>query len=205
MGGKDVRCRRRFSGRCTLCPVCNSLQERDVAAEVGEDNPPSPLAPPDPPEIDAEVAGNFSNRRGGCRRKGVRRRQNAGQHEGAIFDGMLRHSNRRVRRTDQRPGRSNGNFRLLDLFTLMAHDRFGCTPLVQRDDKLADLDQVPFLHVNFCYRPGGRRRDRCHRLVAFQLEHRLVFVDFVANVYEDARNGSGISAFSKSWEFDFHA
>ena len=60
--------------------------------------------------------------------------------------------------------------------------------VVNREDRLADLDLVAGLDLDFLDPPGHRRRHLDGRLVGFELDDRLVFLDHVAGLDEHAQH-----------------
>src|SRR6185503_14505682 len=85
---------------------------------------------------------------------------------------------------------------LLRLFSLRRRRlpfafRFGRAAIVDRENRLADLDLVAFLDLDLLHLAGDRGGDLDGRLVGLELEHRLVFFDRVAGFDEDAKDVAG--------------
>src|SRR6185436_15688750 len=81
--------------------------------------------------------------------------------------------------------------RLFSLRRLRFAFRFGGAAIVDRENRLADLDLVAFLDLDLLHLAGDRRGDLDGRLVGLELEHRLVFLDRVAGFDEDAKDVAG--------------
>ena len=70
--------------------------------------------------------------------------------------------------------------------------------VVDREDRLADLDLVALLDLDLFHLAGDRRRHLNRRLVGFELEDRLILCDRVAGLDQDAEDVAGLEMFSPS-------
>ena len=69
--------------------------------------------------------------------------------------------------------------------------------VLDREDRLADLDLVARLDLDLFHRAGDRRRHFDRRLVGFELEDRLILRDRVAGLDQDAEDVAGFDLFAE--------
>ena len=75
--------------------------------------------------------------------------------------------------------------------------------LVERQHDLSDFDLVPLLDLHLAHRAVDVGRDFDRRLVGFQLQHRLVFLQRVAGLDEDSHYFAGADVLAELWNLEF--
>ena len=80
---------------------------------------------------------------------------------------------------------------------------FRSATLVKRQHELTDLDLLPLLDFDLAHRAVDVRRHFDGRLVGFQLQHRLVFLQRVAGLDEDPHHFAGADVLAELWNLEF--
>jgi hypothetical protein len=76
--------------------------------------------------------------------------------------------------------------------------------LGEREYELPDLYLIPFLDMQRGHGAGRRRGNRRHRLLALQLENRLVFLNLISHLDKNAGDRARISTLAQPRKTNVH-